>query len=276
MLDPQKWKIALARFTGYHANVPSFIKTDDVDDYHAIVGALEEASGEDLSNFKIPSEKLKQRVVGIRPASYRGGRGNVQYSPDKYCDSTFFQGQIDALKHYLPSIQTTVRPKTQYDGLLDWQLDELMVNRRIKPPKPIDSSHPKHPDREYIIAALIKSDAAQAAQPSTVLNIYDSNVNYGSPGAAITQNVAGFTREEFSNLIGGLRELLNDVELDHAAKEEINVSIGTIELQLSASRPNRSILKESLKSLSNVLQNTATSLLTSTLLPTVQHLLNKL
>jgi hypothetical protein len=58
MRDPQKWKFAIARFNGYYANIPSWLKAEEIADYHTLNTALEEASGEDLSNFRIPADKI--------------------------------------------------------------------------------------------------------------------------------------------------------------------------------------------------------------------------
>lgn len=242
MFDSQKWKIAVSRFTGYCGNLPAFPKTEEVEDYHAIVKALEEASGQDLSSFKIPPEKHKPKLVSFRPASYGGARGSSNYSRDKYCDSDFFQAQIDALKHYLPTIETT-GPKTEYDDLKDWQLQELMVQRHIKPSQPKDGGHARMPSREYIIAALVKQDKQDNPTPpaahTTTFNVYDSNFNYASPGATITSSIGTFTKEEFTNLVGGLRQLLSEEKLDEGSRNEIRINIGTIELQLGSAQPNR-------------------------------------
>jgi hypothetical protein len=54
MRDSQQGKIAISRFNGYYANIPAWIKKEEVEDYHTLVTVLEEASGEDLSQFKIP------------------------------------------------------------------------------------------------------------------------------------------------------------------------------------------------------------------------------
>lgn len=277
MLDTQKWNIAVARFNGYYANLPPFPKTEDVEDYHGIVKALEEASGEDLSNFKIPAEKLRPKLISVRPAPYRGGHGSANYSQDEYCDSNYFQGQIDALKHYLPTIQTKTRPKTQYDDLDDYQLDELMVQRRIKPQMVVEGGRPVYKaDREYVIAALVKQDNPAPSAQSTTFNVYDSNFNYASPGATITSNVGSFAKEEFVNIVGALRQLLAEERLEHAAKNEINISIGTMELQLNSSLPNTPILRESLKSVKAILENAAGSLVASGILASINHILSKM
>ena len=57
----------MSRFNGYYANIPPFLKTEHVKDYHSHVAAFEEASGEDLSHFKIPPDRLKPKVISVRP-----------------------------------------------------------------------------------------------------------------------------------------------------------------------------------------------------------------
>lgn len=276
MIDPQKWKLALARFNGYYANIPSFIKTEHVADYHAIVAALEEASAEDLSHFKIPSDKLKPKLVSVRPASYGGHPGSSQYSKDNYCDSTFFKGQIDGLKHYLATMQTDTRKRSKYDDLSDYDLEDLMITRRIKPELVVEDGRPVYKaNREYIIAALMKQDTPSSRVHSTTYNVYDSTFIHSSPGASITENI-GLQKEEFANLVDGIRQLLQSVPYDQPIKEQIRIDIGTIELQINSSRPNSSIVRESLRSLKGILENTAGSMLASGLLPVVVHLLSKL
>ena len=152
-----------------------------------------------------------------------------------------------------------------------------MVNRGIKPKRELINGREEWvAPREYIIAALIKQDAPPSAAPSTVFNVYDSNVNFESPGATITANVGDFRKEELTNIIVGLRQLLAEAKLDQPERDEVNINIGTIELQLNSARPNTSILKESLKSVRTIVENAAGSLLASALLPTITHVLSKL
>jgi len=61
MFDEKKWSIACIKFKAYYGNVPPWIKTAEVAYYHELVSALEEASGEDLSHFKIPAERVRRR-----------------------------------------------------------------------------------------------------------------------------------------------------------------------------------------------------------------------
>jgi hypothetical protein len=258
MREPQKWKLAMSRFNGYYANIPPWLKAEQIADYHSIVTALEEASGEDLSHFKIPPDKIRPKIISIRPGGHRYP-GSAQYSQEGYCDSTFFQGQIDGLKNYLHNIQQGAHMPTKYDTLSDAELDKLMVNRRIKPDTVIENGKVvRTASREYIIAALVKQDAPAAPIHSTTYNVFDSNFIQGSPGASVSANV-GLQKEEFKNLIEGINQLLQSVDFKQETKEQISTDIGTIQLHLNSPRPNPSIIRESLNSLKTILGNTAGS-----------------
>ena len=136
MRDPQKWKIAISRFNGYYANIPSWIKKEEVEDYHTLVTALEEGSGEDLSQFKIPADKIKPKVIGSRRPGYGGCAASVQHSREGYCYSDFFQGQVDGLKHYLNDLQKGPRVATPYDSLSqDQRSQSHMPTRPCQPTK---------------------------------------------------------------------------------------------------------------------------------------------
>jgi hypothetical protein len=274
MRDPQKWKLAMARFNGYYANIPPFLKAEQVADYHGIVSALEEASSEDLSHFRIPPEKMKPKIISVRPGGYGGGRGSAQYSKEAYCDSTYFQGQVDSLKHYLSELDGGKQMTTSYDALSQDQLEEEMMDRALKPPWPIGGGHPKRPSREEMIFILLKSDAPQPPAGSTYY-VRDSNFINHSPGASIASN-SGVQKEDLKTLVHGVRELLKSPGIDETTRQEINLSIGTIELHLNAAQPNISIVRESLKSLRTIAENAAGSALGTSLLPIVLHTLSKL
>src|SRR5437660_5219186 len=167
MRDRQKWKLAMSRFNGYYANIPSWLKTEQIEDYHDIVSALEEASGEDLSHFKIPADKIRPKIRSVQPGTRRHP-GSAQYSREGYCDSTFFQGQIDGLKNYLNTIHEGTRTPSKYDTLSDSELDDLMITRSIRPDTVTGNGKAARPvNREYIVAALLKRDAPPAPIHST-------------------------------------------------------------------------------------------------------------
>lgn len=152
-----------------------------------------------------------------------------------------------------------------------------MVQRGIKPPLGKGDVPPKMPSRDYIIAALVRQDHPEAASAqNTTVYIFGSNVNYGSPGASITGNIGAFSKEEFANIVDGLRKLLAEAKVDQAAQNELNINIGTIELQLNSSKPNKSIICEALTSAKTIAENAAGSLIASGVIATINHLLTTL
>lgn len=103
-MDQKALDKALALFEGFKNNLPVTISENCVKEYHAIVDAIGVATGEtQLQVFKIRDDELERKVIGRRGMSFSGRPGNVYRSPDKRCDSNRFQGQVDALSHYLES-----------------------------------------------------------------------------------------------------------------------------------------------------------------------------
>jgi hypothetical protein len=265
MRDQKKWTIAISRFNGYCEDIPSWPKAEEVEDYHGYIKALEEASGEDLSHFKIPPEKIKPKIISARRRGYGGSPGHTQYSDVGYCDSDFFEAQIRGLRLYLAELQRKPQLANKYEALSDEALQDLMITR--------------NPNPGEMIEHLLRQDRSREPSHSTTTN-YNYNLHHSSmiadsPGANITTNV-GVDREELRNFITGLKELLMTVPVAPEAKEQINIDIGTIEIQIGSSKPNVSIIRESLKSLKVIAENAAGSLLAAGLTPAVMHLLSKL
>lgn len=109
MPDQKKFAVAYARLVSLRAKIPSFLGEQRVKDYHSIVDALQEASGEDLSSFRIPAEEMKPRIVAVHPRSYRGRPGHATYSDKNYCDREFFERQVNGLHYYIESARREVR-----------------------------------------------------------------------------------------------------------------------------------------------------------------------
>jgi hypothetical protein len=268
MFNAQKWRIAMSRFNGYYAHPPSWPKEKDVEDYHSHVAALEEASGEDLSLFRIPADRLERRVVGGRRAAYGGGPGSTIYAKDKSIDSDYFQAQLDGLKNYLLTIEH--RPSSpNYEDLNDYALHELMVNRRIKPPMIIENGQPVYriPSRDWIIAALRKDDNPPGPSHTTnTYNLHQSNLVQDSPGATATVNVTrGIAKEELRALMNSVTDALRTDRVEARTKEQISVVVDTINLNLNTSAPNPSIIGASLLSLKAMIEGAAGAVLAPTL-----------
>jgi hypothetical protein len=101
MNNEKQWASAWARFQAYRKNLPSFFDEEKIKDYHSLVQDLAVASGEFLNDFRIPPDKIKPKVISVRPRPYGGDSGDVQYSSTKYCDTEFARQQIEALSSYL-------------------------------------------------------------------------------------------------------------------------------------------------------------------------------
>ena len=82
----QKLTRAVWNFQRFSGNLPRTLKAEHLTKYHELIDELEEASGEDLSRFRIP--QLMQ-VPGQVPA----------------CDPLFFETQVIALKCFTKTLR---------------------------------------------------------------------------------------------------------------------------------------------------------------------------
>ncbi len=195
MDDRIKWNLGVAKLSGFMKHLRPPYGEDDVGDFHGIVTLLEEATGADLSHFKIPAEKMQRPVIAAQRAAYNGRPGRVLYGSKKRCDSGFLQAQLEGLVSYLPALEdleSTPSPN-RYESLTDNELKELLFDRSLKPNRGAERGIF---DRAYATAKLLKSD--QSPQPrapvSNVNNFYSSNVVQGSPDATITQSMRKWGR----------------------------------------------------------------------------------
>lgn len=104
MDDRQQWHVAWARFTAFKTSPPSRWHARAVEEFHAILSALEAASaGDDLTAFRIPKDRMKPRVNSRRPATFRTP-GHVDYSNELYCDDPeYAKRQLKGVADYFDS-----------------------------------------------------------------------------------------------------------------------------------------------------------------------------
>jgi hypothetical protein len=100
--------------------------------------------------------------------------------------------------------------------------------------------------------------------------IKDSVVQIGEGNV---QNVNQINLEEVSDLLKNIKESLDDLQLDEDNEKELNAGIDTIDSQMSLQQPNQVIIKESLKSIRNVLEGCAGSAITPVLVGAVTKLI---
>ena len=271
MDNPTKWNLGVAKLSGFMAHVRPPYREDEVGDFHSIVTLLEEASGADLSHFKIPTAKLEREIIGARRRSYSGRPGGVLYGSKKSVDSGFFRAQLQGIASYLPTLQdarSAAKPN-RYDSMTDNQLKELLFDRNRKPNPGAERGVF---DRAYAIAELMKSDQPSQAQPavSNVFNIHDSNFVHSSSGSTITQTI-GIKDQELAKIIAQLREFSTKPDLSDDDRTQLGIDIGTLELQANAQKPNKGIIKASLESSKAILEHAAGHVLGIAMIAAIQH-----
>jgi hypothetical protein len=129
----------------------------------------------------------------------------------------------------------------------------------------------------YIGTLGVKSPAKEANSyvptHSTVINMRDSNLNFQSPGAVITQS-SDFKSDDFRKLIESVKQFSSTQEMSQENREQINIDIGTVEVQIGSPRPSPSIIRECLASMKNILENAAGAMLASGILLQLQRYLS--
>lgn len=83
-------------------------------------------------------------------------------------------------------------------------------------------------------------------------------------------------KDLFNKFIEQIKTELPKLNLNNEDKSEINSDITTIETQISSSRPKINILKESIKSIQNILEGVASSIITEQLLLSIPIILSTL
>jgi hypothetical protein len=273
--DAKKWNVGISLFSSFMQHLPTSPDEDQVEQYHGIVKILEEASGEDFSHFKIPIEKLAPQITSATRGGYGGSPGSATYSKKKYCDNSYFRSQVHGLADYIGTMRVNSSGKAAnpYESMTDNQLIAMLADRNIKP-KRVPGGNPEYVhDRSYAIAALLSYDNPPAPTHSTVINMHGSNLNFQSPGASITQT-SDFKSDDFRKLIESMKQFASTQDLPPEGREQIDIDIGTIEVQTNSQRPSPSIIRECLASIKAILENAAGGVIASGILLQLQRYLS--
>lgn len=101
MTDEKQLRMAVAQLRGFRSHVRTPITQAIVDEFQWIIKALEEATGEYLQQFSIPSASMEARPLPeLRRA--RGFAALVpQFTEEKYCDKELFQIKIGGLWEHI-------------------------------------------------------------------------------------------------------------------------------------------------------------------------------
>lgn len=271
--------MAWAQFDALRENIPLRIKQSHVDEFHSIVGALEQSSGEDLSAFRIPGDQVKRRVIGGTFATRRSP-GRTYLSNEEYCDDNFFVRQVGGLATYLRPLEMQreggghANHANDYWSMTDSELERLAISFNIPSRSGAGArGEASKVDRDRIIDALSKRDnASPAGRPRdsgpsviNVGNMYGSTIQQGTKHTSATID---YKAEELNlrSLLGQIRDSMNTLELGPAARNQLEVDAQTVEAQLLSPHPKSAVLRESLQSMLNIFEGVVANAISSGLL----------
>lgn len=275
MRDHKQWAIAYAQLDALRKNIPAWIDEGEVHRYHSVLDSLAAASGEDLAAFHIPTTELKPKVNSWRMGTRRAP-AEVNYSEKNYCDDDYFKRQVQGVWQYIQTLEGRKDEANHVNGPKDyWAMNDTELERHANkyhiPPWTRTGANLEHwfVDRDRIIDSLLKRDAAHRAgnpAPSSnvvhVENMYGSSIQQGTQGSNVTINFKA-NESDLRSVLAKIKNSVDGIELSPAAKGQLTVDIGTVEVQLSSPNPRSSIITECLQSMKTILENAAGSLLAS-------------
>jgi hypothetical protein len=272
MIDAKKWALARARFDALRKNVPKEVDRSRIDEYHQILDGLQQASGEDLSTFRIPESEVKPRIVGAVPGT-RSHPGRLLYGHEE-CDESFFARQIESLANYLGTIEAPKRETDHTGGPVDYwsindrELEQLAIKYNI-PPISRAGAQGEHwyIDRDRIIAELVKRDVAlragREAPPSNIVNVgtmHGSSIQQASPGAKAEIHFEA-NDPKVEKLLDTIVRSLDQITLSESARKQLEADVATLRAQISSPHPKSSIVVECLHSMRAILEGAAGSVI---------------
>ena len=104
--------------------------------------------------------------------------------------------------------------------------------------------------------------------------VAQSQIQQGSPHANQNITVGETDKKAVAEFITALREHASELNLDATKNEQLSARVQEIESQLASTNPSRNVLHESLRTIRNVLEGCAGSLIASGLLFEIGKLLN--
>jgi hypothetical protein len=268
MLDHKRWKIARSRLHALRDHLPHYPGQMEVSDYHSIIDALETASGEELSEFRISLDSMKPRATNIQIGS-RHSPGRTTWSKEVYADSAFFKRQVDGLSRYVQNVEgseersSAMTEPINYWQLTDEQLEDLCVNRGIRHPYGYSQQGGGiYFDRDRSIALLLKQDKVLNPQPvhtSNVLHVETMNSSVIQQGVLHAKATVNVDAAEQKEILEQLKKLLTQLELNAEDKEGLDTDISTMQVQIDSGRPKRAIMDACKISISGVLEKVIAS-----------------
>jgi hypothetical protein len=95
------WALALNLCENFRKSLPGLIDQDCVDRYHEIIESLEGAGDLHLEDCRIDESKISFMMIRSHTAHSCTPSVMIQYTPHKYCDSTYFYQKLRQLQQSL-------------------------------------------------------------------------------------------------------------------------------------------------------------------------------
>ncbi|MGO9340780.1 MAG: hypothetical protein ACLPH3_03670 [Terracidiphilus sp.] len=270
MLDEKKWNLAHVRLEAMRKSIPTYVDTDVIAEYHGIVTALEQSSGEDLSDFRIPGSKITPRVTSIQIGT-RHRPGRTHYSNESYCRGEYFERQLEGLAAYLPHVHSPNTPHApqDYDSMTDQQLENLASTYHIGG---YGDAHGI--DRRVIITALRERDRSlhpPAAHPAIhIANVTGSIIQQSPSHSPATLH---YQAADVSSILALVKAELNTFSLTPEDRSELGVHVQTAESQLSTRRPSQVVVHECLRSARAILEGITGSLIATEIVQKITQII---
>ena len=136
-------------------------------------------------------------------------------------------------------------------------------------PSYLDASlYIKHKGVMEVEQALSKPESPTTHFPASVVNyinvgtMTNSNIAQASSGANQTITITPEVKQDLTELVSTLKEILNKSDLKKEQSDELRSDVSTIESQLDSSNPKKGIISESLSSAKNILESASTMAIT--------------
>ena len=102
--------------------------------------------------------------------------------------------------------------------------------------------------------------------PINIINVQNMVGSQIQQGTSESNQTYSSSTSDYKDVFGFIMELegkLDELQLDSSDAQEISADVSTIESQIKSSRPKNLIIKESLKSIRNILEGTTGSVIAS-------------
>jgi len=130
----------------------------------------------------------------------------------------------------------------------------------------------RHKGVVEVEAALANREQPTRYFPSVVnvvnfhAQVSNAAFQQGTHGSTQTVSFTIQQQQDLCSILNEIKQSIDDLGLDMQQQSDIRAEIGTIEAQLTSSKPKYSVITECLKSLRNILEGTVGSLIASGIL----------